>query len=187
MNKQRITPFLLVFAALVAGFLILSTPAQSATASGEDSKQVSRLLQDAKLEAHELEMDVEKMETFTNSDLSRSSHADQFNYISEHINKSGQLLTKLQNAREEGSLWQQKAIDEIEPLLRELADNTKAAIEYFNDNQEPVRFSATYREYLKANHELSVELAALITDYVDYGFHKSQFERLGEKMMASER
>lgn len=187
MNKQRIKPFLLVLAALIAGFMMIPTPAQSAAASGEDSKEISRLLDDAKLEAHQLEMDAEKMETFTNSDLSRTSHANQFNYIIEHINKSGQLLAKLQNVREEGSPWQQNAIGEIEPLLKELADNTKAAIEHFNENKESVRFSATYREYLKANREVSEKLAALITDYVDYGFHKSQFERLGEKMMASER
>jgi hypothetical protein len=68
-----------------------------------------------------------------------------------------------------------------------LAANTKSAIDHFNDNKDRFHMGTTYHDYLKANTGLAKELAALITDYVDYGFHKSEFDRLGEKVVASER
>lgn len=187
MNIKKITPYLLVLAALVMGFLMISSTAQAASPAGEDSEVITQLFDDVKLEAHQLELDAVTMETFTRSPLSRESHGAQFNAISEHINKSGELLAKLQNAHHKGSPWQQKAISEIEPLLKELADNTKAAIGHFNERSAPINVSPTYKEYLKSNRVMAKELAALITDYVDYGTHKAEFERLGEKVLASER
>lgn len=187
MKIKNIPPLLLVLAALMVGYLMISPAVQAASNPGEDSKEISQLLSDAKIEAHQLELAAVTMESFTRSPLSRQSHATQLNTIKHHINKSGEILTKLQNARAEGSPWQQKAIDEIAPLLKELADNTTAAMNHFNEDNTPMNMSATYKEYLKSNREMSKELAALIADYVDYGSHKALFERIGEKVVASER
>lgn len=184
-NKTKVYLFTLV--ALVAGYLMISPVAQSASTSGEDSKEVSQLLSDTKLEAHELELDTQTIKSFIRSDLSWQTHATKLNEIREHINKTGKLLAKLHSAREEGSAWQQKAIDEIEPLLKELAANTESATDHFAKNKDRFHMTPTYQEYLEANFGLAKELAALITDYVDYGFHKTEFDRLGEKVVASER
>jgi hypothetical protein len=187
MNIKRITPYLLVLAALVLGYLMISPTAQAASPSSDDSKEISKLFDEAKFEAHQLEQDAAEIETFNKTGLGWQSHADKLGAIRHHINKSGKLLAQLHQLRNEGSAWQQKAIGEIEPLLKELADNTQAAVEHFSDNKEIVHMSATYQEYLKSNSVLSKELSALITDYVGYGFHKAEFERLGEKVVASER
>jgi len=187
MNTKRRASLLFVLAALVAGFLVISPTAKASATSGEDSKEVSQLLSEMKVEAHQLELDAMEMETFSRSRLTEGSHAVKLNLIGDHINKAGELLGQLHDARESGSAWQQKAIDEIYPLLKELAANTETAMKFFNENKSHVHVSPSYKEYLKENRGMATELAALITDYVDYGFHKSQFERLGEKLVASER
>lgn len=187
MNNKRRTSCLFVLATLVTSYLMISPTAKASNATGEDSKEVSQLLSEMKLKAHELELDAVEMETFSRSRLSETSHAAQLNLIGEHINKAGELLRRLHDARDRGSAWQQKAIDEIHPLLKELADNTESAMKIFNEKKPRADMSPEYREYLKDNRGMASELAALITDYVDYGFHKSHFERLGEKVVASER
>lgn len=187
MNSKKSTAYLFMLPALVMSYLMISPAANAARTSSEDSKEISKLLSDTKTEAHELELDAVTIETFTRSGLSWETHATKLNEIREHINKTGKLLAKLQDAREEGSAWQQKAIDEIHPLLKELAATTKSAIEHLNDNKDRFKMGTTYQDYLKTNMGLAKDLASLITDYVDYGFHKSEFDRLGEKVVASER
>ncbi|HEV2350606.1 MAG TPA: hypothetical protein VG028_12250 [Terriglobia bacterium] len=187
MSIKKITPFLIMFATLLAGCLVIAPAARAASTSGGDSKKISRLLSDAKFEARQLETDSIEAESYINAGLSWQSHSNKLNAIRLHINKTGELLTKLQNCREEGSPWQQKAIDQIEPPLKELVVNTTAMLQYFNDHKETIHFSDTYKEYLKSNSAMARELATLIADYVDYGIHKAEFERLGEKVLASER
>jgi hypothetical protein len=101
-----------------------------------------------------------------------------------HVNRAGELLTKLNEAREGASPWQHQAIDRIYPLLKELADNTQATINHLNDNQSNVHFSP-YTDYAKANYDLAQELAALVSDYVEFGEHEAEFHRLQEKLQSS--
>ncbi len=187
MNTQgRLTRFLLL-AVLVAGCFILTPASVAANPSATDSEKISDLLRETKVEARLLEKDVIEIENYMKSGLSWQSHAAKLGEIRSHINKAGKLLAQMNDERPTGSPWQQKAIDEIHPLLQELASNTQSALEHFTDNKDRFHMGSTYMEYLKSNVALSKELATLITDYVDYGFHKSEFERLGEKAVASER
>jgi hypothetical protein len=187
MNIKKSTSYLFALVALVSGYLLLSPIARAAGGSGEDSKEVSQLLNDAKAEAHDLELDTHVIESFMKSNLSWESHLVKLNEIREHINRTGKLLAKLQGVRDKGTPWQQKAIDEIHPLLKELAANTKSTIDHFGDNKDRFKMTPTYHEYLTTNAQVAKELAALITDYVDYGFHEAELKRLGEKVVASER
>ena len=78
-------------------------------------------------------------------------------------------------------MWQQTAIKRIEPLLKELADNTTATINHLNDNQAKVHTPA-FTDYVKANAELATDLEALIRDFVNYGSAKEKYESLGSKL-----
>ena len=113
--------------------------------------------------------------------MSWESHAGKLNQIKDHVNQAGKLLTKLNEAREGASPWQHQAIDRIYPLLKELDDNTEATINHFNDNRAHIHFPA-YQDYAKAGYDLAKELAALISDYVEYGDHEADFHRLQEKL-----
>jgi DNA polymerase III gamma/tau subunit len=181
------TSYFVVLALLVAGYFALSPGAAAAAIAAGDSEEVTKLLSSAKAEAHELERDAEELENFTRQNLSWESHAAKTNAIKEHVNTTGQLLTELNGVRETASPWQQAAIDRIEPLLKELADNMELTIEHLNDNQGRLHAAATYKEYAASNYGLAKELTALIDDYMEYGKHKAEFERLEEKLKVAER
>lgn len=174
-----------LFLAILSLFAIVCivTP-QSAAAVDKaklDSEEVSKLLADAKSEAFELKHDAEIMESFSHSKLSWESHARVIEQIKEHVNAVGRLETKLRNARVTASPWQEQAIDQITPLLNELATYTEAAINHLNANRARLH-STEYQDYLKANYEVASELAALVTDFVDYGKTKNRFEHLRDKL-----
>lgn len=169
---------LLVPAFLAAGHLMIPVPA-NATETG-DSAQISTLLADAKAEAVELKHDSAEMESFTKSKLNWETYGRKVELIREHINKTGKLLAQMKEAETTGSPWQQTAIKQIEPLLRELADNTSATIEHLNNNREKIHFQEL-KDYVRAHYELSSELEALIRDFVNYGEAKEKVERLSVK------
>ena len=168
---------LLAMTVLGAGYFLV--PLRSAAAS-PDSEQITKLLADAKAEAVELKADSADLESLTRSTRSWESHAGKIEMIKEHVNNSGKLLTKLQEVEAEGAPWQQTVIQRIEPLLKELAANTEATINYLDDNRSKIHFPE-YRDYVKANYDLATDLEALIRDFVNYGEARDKMERLGAK------
>jgi cell division septum initiation protein DivIVA len=79
--------------------------------SPEDNREVSKLLEDIKVQAADLQRDSDELK--------------------DRINKIGETIQKLQNMRS-ASPWQQEAIDRIIPVAQKLASNTTAAIEHLN-------------------------------------------------------
>jgi hypothetical protein len=184
-HKKTICPLTLVL--LVSGYLTISSAAKAVDPSGVDSEQVSQLFSEAKTEAHELELDAEKMEAFGRLELGWESHAAKISLIREHVNQAGKILSSLNAVRDTASPWQQKAIDSIYPLLKELADNTEATINHLNHNQDRLHVGPEYKDYVAANYDLSKDLATLITDYVDYGIHEAEYRRLQGKLQVAKR
>ncbi len=152
-------------AALLFG-MILFTSAWTPAAYG-DSAQVSKLLQQAKTSADQLQRDTENMESFTRSKVGWQSHAMQINTVKEHVNKIGTVLADLHDARDGADPWQQDAIDGITPLMHQLADHTTSIIEHLNDKNQT--WHPEYREYLQTNHELAADVSKMISDYMNYG------------------
>ncbi|HYM11387.1 MAG TPA: hypothetical protein VEU62_11680 [Bryobacterales bacterium] len=179
MSNSKRTASMVAMALLVVAYFVMPPPAKAA--SIEDSVQISKLLADAKTESVELKHDALEMESFTRSKLSWESHATAITRIKGHINKVGELVTQLNDARHAGSPWQQDAIDRITPLLRELAANTESTIEHLNNNRNRLH-TTEYKNYVVANYDLASDLAALIGDFVDYGKAKEKFETLQQKL-----
>jgi hypothetical protein len=150
-----------------------------------DSEEVTKLLSDSKAEAAELYRDAGEMKTFTASKLSWETHAKKLDEIRTHVNKCGELVQKLNTMKEQGSPWQQHAIERITPLLSELASNTTATIEHLNNNRGKLQFPP-YPDYLTTNSDLAGSLSELVADYVNYGKTKARFERLSEKLEVAE-
>jgi hypothetical protein len=146
-----------------------------------DSPEITKLLADAKAEAAELKVDSGELESFTRSTMTWRGYASKLDEIKIHINNTGKLLGKLKGAEATGSPWQQAAIKRIEPLLKELADNTTATINHLNDNPGKIHTPA-FTDYVKANSELATDLEAVIRDFVNYGSDKEKFESLGSKL-----
>lgn len=88
---------------------------------------------------------------------------------------------ELTNVRDQGSAWQQDAIDQIEPLLQSMADNLTATMNHLNENVNRVRMP-TYRNYVKANYELAQKTAQAIDDYLEYSKVKVRTHQLELKL-----
>jgi hypothetical protein len=147
----------------------------------EDNKEVSQLLEDIKGQAADLQRDSDELESFTRSDMSWQSHAEELDRIKERINAIGKTISKLQNLRSSASPWQREAIDRIMPVAKKLASNTTAAIEHLNKN--PLRINEPqYQQYLKSNAEAASNLAALVKDFVEYGKTRTTLEAYERKL-----
>lgn len=178
---MRNARYALGVALLVAASLYLLPALHANDSPVTDSPEVSELLTQAKNHAAQLTRDADEMQTFANSNVAIESHADKINIIREHTNNLGKVLQQLSDQRSAASPWQQTAIDRVTPFASELASNIESTIEHINNNQNHLQTPA-YRDYLKANYELSSGLSELISDFVKYGKSKATYERLGSQL-----
>jgi len=179
MTRKILGSCLGTVALLVAALLIARLDVQAAPQ--EDNKEVSKLLEDVKMQAADLQHDSDELESFTRSDASWQSHADELELIKERINTIGKTLSRLQNLRSSASPWQREAIDRIMPVAKKLASNTTAAIEHLN--KEPLRVhEPQYQQYLKSNAEAASNLATLVKDFVEYGKTRTTLEAYERKL-----
>ena len=178
MNKRTSIARSGTLVSLLAGFLVASSTVTAADAP--DSEQVSKLLSEAKTLAFQLKEDAGTMETFTRMNVSLQSHAAAISQVKEHVNALGRQVTKLKDARNTASPWQKTAIDRINPFLDELGGYTSAVIEHINGQQK--HSVDEYRDYLEANADYAADLAAMISDFVDYGKTKQRLERLTTRL-----
>lgn len=171
---------------LFLGVLSLAASTVCGAQTSKDSKEVSSFLAEIKTEAIQLSHDADELKSFTHSTLAWESHARKVEQIKDHVNNAGKSLSKLDSARENGSPWQQQAIDRISPLLKELAANVTSTIEHLN--QKPMLLqTGPYADYVAANYELASNLAELVSDYVDYGRSKAKSEELATKLETPEK
>lgn len=179
--RKLLYPSLLV--PMVAGYLMVSHITKAATAPIGDSEEITNLLSQAKSEAIALRDDADEMATYARSGLSWASFAGKVNEIKEHVNDTGKLLARIEQARATGSLWQQEAIDHITPVLKELAATTESTIEHLN-NYKTLVYTRDFKDHCDVTYDLADQLAALVGDFVDYGETKAKFAELQRRVEA---
>ncbi len=165
--------------AVVTLFLVIKGPV--AVAQNADSTEISNLLLEAQHNATLLDNDADQLVGYTRSKLHWNSHAQQLESMKTHVNNLGKLSAQLNDLRSEGSPWQQQAIDQINPLLKEMADHLTATINHLNENQDRVHMPA-YEDYARGNYELASQISQLIKDYVNYDKARSQTLALEQKL-----
>jgi hypothetical protein len=165
--------------AMLAGWITFAAGAKAA--DGVESDEVSKTLSDVKIQAFQLRADADQMETFTRANVSWEAHSTAIEKIKADVNAMGTLLKKLQGSRGKAILWQQTAIDRIEPVAKELASNTTSAIDHLNKDPRHLN-TAAYQNYLEAIADSANNLASMISDFVDYGKTRQRLERLAGKL-----
>jgi hypothetical protein len=178
-SRSMLSPMTL--AVLATGYF--ATPLAIKAADGADSAPVNQLLSDTKMEAVHLKNDSEGMQTFIATPASWGSYSPTLEAIKGHIDNAGKLLATLKTSEATGSAWQQTAVKRIEPLLKELADNTTETIKRLSANPGKVH-DPTFQDYVRANYQLATGLQSLILDFVDYGSAKNKFDSLASKVQA---
>lgn len=177
---------------ITAASLFLSVT--TVRAAEDNSALVSKLLSQAKTQAYQLREDAAEMELLTQvhesassaTQISLETKAEAINSINGDVNAMMLLQTKLDNARKMAAPWQQMAIDEIKPLVMELASNTQVVIQYINNAPTKLN-SADYKDYVEANSDQAAQLAALINSFIDYGKAKERLQRIGDKVAHPDR
>jgi len=163
----------------ILGVLLLSP--LFAKAQNSDSPAISGLLQESKEHAVLAREDAEQLEAYTRSKISWQSHANRLIQMKEHANDLIKDFNKLSSLRDQGSPWQQEAIDHVTPLLQQMSDHLSATINHFNENKSSVHMPP-YVGYAKANWELMDKTSRLISDFVDYDEAKAKTDALEKTM-----
>jgi hypothetical protein len=172
---------------LVAGILIallsFSLPTR-VFALRPVSDQLTQLLGEARMEAGELAKDADETESLIRSDVSWQTHAEMLNGVKEHVNNMARIIDKLTATRSSGSELQEQAVDRIMPLLKELAANTTAAINWLNQNKtRPI--GDPYTQYLEANAETAHQLSSTVSSLFEYERTMNKMGELKNKLEMS--
>jgi hypothetical protein len=183
MRIDSMTKNHLIVAILVA-LLSLSALARAAAAR-EDSQQLTQLLGEARDEAAELAKDADETESLIRSQASWETHAEMLDHVKEHVNNLARIIDKLTEARASGSELQEQATDRILPLLKELAANTTAAINYLNQNKSRP-LTEPYTQYLKNNADTAHQLASTVSSLFEYEKSMTKIAKLKSQLGVSE-
>ena len=89
--------------------------------------------------------------------------------------------SEMARMRDEGSPWQQEAIDQLRPVLKGTADHLNATILHQRENPTHVKM-APFVNYVHGNTDYVTKAASLIHDLVDYGAARSTAEALQRQL-----
>ena len=151
----------------------------SLRAEDADSAQLWHLLSQARLEAIRLREDTNQMRDFVWNNVMWSTHAVYASMIIDDVAAMREKVGRLDLARNEGSAWQQAAIDELNPLMNEITTTSESVVTTMD--RKPFDRSQ-YNEYLEANYDHAQHLAALISNSVRYSKEKNRLERARVKL-----
>lgn len=164
--------------AALALFLSMCVPANAQKA---DSKQISDLFSEIKEHATLAEDDAQTLEAYTRSNISWQPHANRLRLIKEHVDELLRDYNEAARLRDEGSQWQQEAIDQLRPVMKGMADHLTATIQHQNKHQAEVKMKP-YLDYVHGNTEYTSKASSLIHDLVDYGAARSTAESLEKRL-----
>jgi len=92
------------------------------------------------------------------NNLSPQSHLMLLNEMKDEVNRMGRELSVLEAERDALPTWEQQAVDDTLPLLKDAAENTSSAIQYFNDDRTHL-WTPAYRDYANRVYEDSGQIA----------------------------
>jgi hypothetical protein len=170
----RIATYLTGLTMLLAASLFISPTLYAEGSVTADSPEVAKLFSQAKSHAAALKVDAEVMESFTRSRTNWKTQADQIYRIRQHTNDLAKVIQQLNDIRDTASPWQQKSIDRLNPMLKDLVVSVTSMIHCVSDQTESPIGAGTYRECVLNNYKISVDLAALINGFVQYGSDKAK-------------
>jgi hypothetical protein len=167
-------------------FALLLSSCFIASAQNTDSKKISNLFGDIKEHSTLVKDDAQTMEAYTRSGVSWQLHAGQLMLIREHVNDLLADYGEMSRIRDEGSPWQQDAIDQLGPVLKGMADHLTATIQHQRENPTHVNMP-DFVDCVHANSEYATKAASLIHDLVDYGMAKTTAESLEKELQLRSR
>ena len=161
-----------------AAVALLLSSCMFASAEKADSKKISDLFAEVKQHASLAEDDAQTLEAYTRStSTSWEGHANRLRLVREHVSDLLEDYNETASLRDEGSPWQQDAIDQLRPVLKGMADHLTATLQRLRENPSRVQMPP-YVGYVHRNAEYVTKASSLIHDLVDYGMAKAMIESL---------
>lgn len=166
---KNILTNLMTSAVLVTGIAGISPALHAA----DNPDTVSKLLADARARSSQLSAD---WKTYTKQpNLNWTSDGAEITHLKEDVSAASKTVSDLRDARNQASPSEAAAIDRIEPVMEEIAENTANAIKFLSGNQSRIS-GKEYKEYIDASTDTSARLAGLISQIVEYSNHKIKFD-----------
>lgn len=160
--------WILSIPAILVALVLMMAGSSYATAQVTDSAHVNKLLSQAESYASQAARDSEELESYTRTKAGWETHSAQLESIRGHVNNLSQVVKELNDARSEGSPWQQTAIDRINPLMHEIAMQLTSTIQHLSEHQSQVHMKP-YQDFARATYEVNSRAARIISDFVEYG------------------
>jgi hypothetical protein len=88
--------------------------------------------------------------------------------MKDEVNRMGRELTVLEAERDALPTWEQQAVDDTLPLLKDAAENTSSAIQYFNEGRTHL-WTPAYRDYANRVYEDSRQITKSLKSDLKYG------------------
>ena len=157
--------------------LTIMVPASMLAAQNPDSASITKLLSEVKSHAALADEDAHTLESYSLSSLHSQTHGNQLNQIRQHVKDLIRDGNELSSMRDDGSPWQQEAIDRINPLLSEMAAHLTATINHLNDNLRQTQMKP-FRDLVLTNQTILHNAHKIISDYADYAEAKAKADAL---------
>ena len=149
----------------------------SAIAQKTDSRKISELFAEIRDHASLAEDDALRLEAYTRLNVSLHSHADRLILVKQHANDLLRDCHEIARLRDEGSPWQQAAIDQLGPILRTMSDQLTATIREKIGNPARAK-SGLDADYMRTKSECAARDSSRILDLVDYRGAKASSESI---------
>ena len=166
---KNILNHLMMSAVLVAGIAGVSPSLKAADAPSP----VAKVLAEAQTNASLISADWKSYARQPNLDW--TNDAAEITRMKGDIDVVAKTIKSLNDARSQASPSQIATIDQIVPVMEELADNAADAVDYLNLNKTQLT-SKECKEYLEDNSNTSKRLAGLIGQLVEFGNGRDKFE-----------
>ncbi len=133
-------------------------------AEGPDSREVARLLSDARTASVLVSRAAAEMDRYPFAGLNWATHSLKLEELKELVNTLSSTLNQLERRRSEAAPEQRVAIDRLIRAHNGVARNVEATIRHLLDNRQDieaeVRSCAEYKDFLRDNFVLAEELEA---------------------------
>jgi hypothetical protein len=114
-----------IAAMLVFGGTLVAAPAASNTKPAQQSREAAKLLKDIRMDAREVAKHAQRFETLSTKSTAKWQAFDtQWNEIKPSVEDMSMKLSRLQKMEASLPEGQQKAIENSEPLVRNIAGDT---------------------------------------------------------------
>jgi len=114
-------------------------------------------------------------------EVSWELHAERLTAIKEAVNDMGSKLCRLEAIRSAALPWQQKAIDDVAPAVRLMADNAEDAIIYLNEHQGNL-WIPTYDKYMANLSTESGHVFDVVKNFEQYAHLKQELSSVAQSV-----